>query len=63
MSRVVTVTVELDFVEGEHFNLPKEDISDEQAIMQVESRFYDIIHEIGYDLFDYMQSKVGETAS
>lgn len=60
--RVVRCWVELDMVEGEHFNISNMNLSDEDVQIAAKTSFIDTIQNLD-DLDDYIMTKIVEEKS
>lgn len=65
MARVIKCTIEMELIEGEHFNYPNYNLTDENAIKSASRSFLDMINNIDNsgDLEDYVQAKIIEDVS
>lgn len=54
--RIIRVSIEMDLIEGEHFNLDKEDISDVVARQRAEDSMINMISV--WDPTDWIQSRI-----
>lgn len=63
--RIVRCTIEMDMIEGEHFNPTFKDISDLEASGFAISNFLDVINSLDNmgDLREYVQTKIVESVS
>ena len=64
--RIIRCTIELDLVEGTHFNPNNKEISDEDALNSANRSFCDIVRDIAdywVHLYEYIQTKIVEDVS
>lgn len=63
-TRTIRCTIEMELIEGDHFNGLLDKISDEEAIYCAESNFLDMIAVMEPDtLLDFVQTKIIEGVS
>lgn len=67
MNRVVRCTIQMDLIEGHHFNPLDDEVSDEQAIQWAVFSFLDMIgikeEDDNIGIMDYVQTKIVEEVS